>query len=39
MDRGLAIVAQAFNVTPAPTTADVFNDAYLPPAPDRKLKF
>jgi NitT/TauT family transport system substrate-binding protein len=37
MDRGLAIVAQAFNVTPAPKTADVFTDAYLPA--DRKLKF
>jgi NitT/TauT family transport system substrate-binding protein len=39
MDRGLAIVAKAFNVSPAPKTADVFTDAYLPPPGERVLKF
>jgi NitT/TauT family transport system substrate-binding protein len=39
MDRGIAIVANAFNVTPAPKTADVYTDAYLPVPEQRKLKF
>jgi NitT/TauT family transport system substrate-binding protein len=39
MDRGLAIVAKAFNVSPVPKTADIFTDAYLPPIKDRQLKF
>jgi NitT/TauT family transport system substrate-binding protein len=39
MDRGLAILANAFDVSPAPKTADIYTDAYLPPAEDRKLKF
>jgi NitT/TauT family transport system substrate-binding protein len=37
MDRGVAIVAQAFDVTPAPKTTEMFTDAYLPA--DRQLKF
>lgn len=39
LDRGLAIVAEAFNVTPAPTAADLFDPRFLPPAPERMLKF
>jgi NitT/TauT family transport system substrate-binding protein len=39
MDRGLAIVAKAFEVSPAPKTADVYTDAYLPPPQERMLKF
>lgn len=39
LSRGLAIVASAFNVTPAPTAADMFDPRYLPPAAERKLKF
>ena len=39
MDRGLAIVAKAFEVSPVPKTADVYTDAYLPPPQERMLKF
>jgi NitT/TauT family transport system substrate-binding protein len=39
LDRGLAIVAKAFSVSPAPKTADVYTDAYLPSPQERMLKF
>jgi NitT/TauT family transport system substrate-binding protein len=39
LDRGLAIVAEAFNVVPAPKAADLFDPRYLPPSADRMLKF
>ncbi len=39
MDRGLAVVANAFSVSPVPKTADVYTDAYLPPPQERWLKF
>ncbi|MEJ0069278.1 MAG: ABC transporter substrate-binding protein [Pseudomonadota bacterium] len=32
LDRGLAIVAEAFNIAPSPTAADLFDARYLPPA-------
>jgi NitT/TauT family transport system substrate-binding protein len=39
MDRALEIVAKSFNISPIPKTADIYTDAYLPPAQDRMLKF
>ena len=39
LDRGLAIVAKAFSVSPVPKTADVYTDAYLPSPQERMLKF
>jgi len=39
MDRGLEIVAKAFNVSPVPKTSDIYTDAYLPSPQDRMLKF
>ena len=39
LDRGLAIVAKAFSVSPVPKTADVYTDAYLPSPQERMLTF
>jgi NitT/TauT family transport system substrate-binding protein len=39
MDRALEIVGKAFDISPIPKTADIYTDAYLPPAQDRMLKF
>ncbi|HEX9462955.1 MAG TPA: ABC transporter substrate-binding protein [Alphaproteobacteria bacterium] len=39
MNRAMAIVADAFNLSPVPTVDDMFTDKYLPPAADRRLKF
>jgi NitT/TauT family transport system substrate-binding protein len=39
MDRALDIVAKAFNISPVPNTAGIYTDAYLPPPPERMLKF
>ena len=39
MDRALDIVAKAFNISPVPSTTDVYTDAYLPPPLERMLKF
>jgi NitT/TauT family transport system substrate-binding protein len=37
MQRAIEQVAQSFELTSKPTVAQVFTDAYLPPASARKL--
>jgi NitT/TauT family transport system substrate-binding protein len=39
MDRAIEIVSKAFNIAPIAKTADIYTDAYLPPAQERMLKF